>query len=131
MGLKLRDEFLTDYAKGTINVTENIAALAQAPASASAAYMTVAQNIEATLAERGSRYGSFAGHAAIVQALKGIMQKAEGWERLAADQKEALEMTAHKIGRILNGDPNFHDSWHDIVGYIKLVADRLAGKAQP
>jgi hypothetical protein len=26
----------------------------------------------------------------------------------------------------LNGDPEFHDSWHDIVGYAKLVADSLA-----
>lgn len=35
-------------------------------------------------------------------------------------------MVAHKIGRILNGDPNYHDSWHDIIGYTKLVADELA-----
>ena len=27
--------------------------------------------------------------------------------------------------RILNGDPNYHDSWHDIIGYTKLVADEL------
>lgn len=34
-------------------------------------------------------------------------------------------MIAHKIGRILNGDPNYADSWIDIAGYAKLVADRL------
>lgn len=43
------------------------------------------------------------------------------------DQVEALEMIAHKIGRIINGDPNYADSWHDIAGYAKLVADRLDG----
>ncbi len=82
--------------------------------------------IDATLAERGSRYGSFEGHAAVTQRLKQAMVNTDKWHLLAPDQKEALEMIQHKIGRILNGDPNFHDSWHDIVGYAKLVADRLA-----
>lgn len=47
---------------------------------------------------------------------------------LAPDQKEALEMLAHKIGRILNGDPDYADSWDDIAGYATLVANRLKGK---
>ena len=34
-------------------------------------------------------------------------------------------MIAHKIGRILNGDPNYLDSWIDIVGYAQLIVDRL------
>jgi hypothetical protein len=42
-------------------------------------------------------------------------------------QREALEMIAHKIARIINGDPNYADSWVDIAGYAKLVADRLGG----
>jgi hypothetical protein len=82
-------------------------------------------DINATLAERGSRYGIFADHARIAQKLKETMQVEEGWGRLAPDQCEALEMIAHKIARILNGDPNFHDSWHDVVGYATLVAARL------
>lgn len=87
-------------------------------------------SIDATLAERGSRYGSFTEHARITQAIKAAMADSPNWTKLAPDQREALEMIAHKAGRILNGDPNFHDSWHDIVGYTKLVADRLAGKVQ-
>jgi len=35
------------------------------------------------------------------------------------------DMIANKLGRILNGDPNYADSWMDIAGYAKLVADRL------
>jgi hypothetical protein len=85
----------------------------------------VTGDIATTLAERGSRYGAFPEHARITQALKDGMVVSPNWATLAPDQKEALEMIAHKIGRILNGDPNFHDSWHDIVGYAKLVADRL------
>jgi hypothetical protein len=44
---------------------------------------------------------------------------------LMPDQREALEMIAHKIARIVNGDPNYADSWLDIAGYAQLVADRL------
>lgn len=83
-------------------------------------------DINATLAERGSRYGKFTGHATITQALKDTMRAAPRWAELAPDQKEALEMVAHKIGRVLNGDPNYADSWVDIVGYSKLVSDRLS-----
>jgi hypothetical protein len=81
--------------------------------------------IDATLAERGNRYGSFTSHAKITQAIKRAMADSPNWATLADDQVEALEMVAHKVGRILNGDPDYHDSWHDIIGYTKLVADRL------
>lgn len=82
-------------------------------------------DIANTLVERGTRYGAFTGHASITQDLKSAMHAAPKWGDLADDQKEALEMIVHKIGRILNGDPNYHDSWHDIEGYARLVADRL------
>jgi len=86
---------------------------------------TVPDSIEATLAERGSRYGSFDEHARITQAIKRAMADSPNWTTLADDQRETLEMIAHKAGRILNGDPDYHDSWHDIIGYTKMVADRL------
>lgn len=82
-------------------------------------------NIEATLADRGKVYGEFPGHAKITQDIKRAMTASPKWQALTDAQKEALEMVAHKIGRILNGDPNYHDSWHDIIGYTKLVADEL------
>lgn len=83
-------------------------------------------NIDATLSERGNRYGSFVSHARITQSIKRAMMDSPNWSTLADDQRETLEMLAHKVGRILNGDPDYHDSWHDIIGYTKLVADRLA-----
>lgn len=89
--------------------------------------MSETTDIDATLAERGSRYGKFKDHAAISQCLSGVMRSREGWERLDDDQREALAMIAHKIARILNGDPDYADSWVDIAGYAKLVADRLQG----
>lgn len=85
----------------------------------------MADRIEATLAERGSRYGAYAEHARITQSIKRAMADSPNWSGLPDDMREALEMVAHKVGRILNGDPKYHDSWHDIIGYTKLVADRL------
>ena len=87
-------------------------------------------DVDAVLAERGNRYGTFVGHAAVTQALKAVMFNSRPNLELAADQREALEMIAHKIGRIINGDPNYADSWVDIAGYAKLVADRLEGKVR-
>lgn len=93
-------------------------------------------DINDTLVDRNKRYGSLKGHAQITQGLKDVMRSfipensvATKWEKLSDDKKEALEMIAHKIGRILNGDPEYYDSWHDIVGYAKLVADTLEPKA--
>ena len=82
---------------------------------------------EAILAERGKRYGSFAQHARISQALKDLVRSFMGakWDRMHSDQQEAFEMICHKMARIINGDPDYHDSWADIAGYAKLVADRL------
>ena len=85
-------------------------------------------NIQDILQERGSRYGSFSRHAFITQNLKDAMKNSPNWDNLNVSQKETLEMVAHKIGRILNGDPNYLDSWVDIVGYTQLVVDQLNGK---
>lgn len=86
----------------------------------------VGTDIAAILEERGRRYGPFTTHAATSQALKERMITIN-WPSLAPDQREALEMIQHKIARILNGDPDYEDSWRDIAGYATLVADRLKG----
>lgn len=86
----------------------------------------MSDTIEQTLEERGKRYGDFTGHAAITQGLKNDMQMTDGWAKLDPIHREALDMIVHKIGRILNGDPNYADNWHDIAGYAKLVEDRVS-----
>ncbi len=84
-------------------------------------------DVDATLAERGKRYGTFKGHAEITIGLKKFIAAALFLreKKLDSDQQEALDMICHKIGRIVNGDHNYADSWIDIAGYAKLVADRL------
>lgn len=77
------------------------------------------------LIERGNRYGSFIDNAKTTHFFKEEMRRSKSWNLMYADQREALDMIAHKISRILNGDPNYDDSWVDIAGYATLVADRL------
>lgn len=90
-------------------------------------------DLAATLAERGSRYGSFADHALIAQSLQSVMRGTDviktGWDGLAPDMQQALTVIADKIARILNGDPTYLDNWHDIQGYARLVEQRLGSEA--
>ena len=95
--------------------------------------MTKAQKkqdqISQILDERGSRYGDFVNRANITMSLKLFIHehiKVHNKEDvITADMLEALDMICSKIGRIVNGDPTYIDSWIDIAGYAKLVSDRL------
>ena len=85
-------------------------------------------DLDAVLAERGQRYGTFSGHALVAQALKDVIRCELGsrGKFLDPDQIEALEMIAHKIARIVNGDPDYIESWRDVAGYAQLVVNRLS-----
>lgn len=88
-------------------------------------------SIDATLSERGQRYGEFENHAEHSLAIKALFFTLLGEKKaktLKADQVEALNMIAHKLARITNGDPHYDDSWRDVAGYAQLVANRLAKK---
>lgn len=87
-------------------------------------------SIEALITERGSRYGKFKDGAAITQELKFVMREVDGWHNLTPSQREALDMIQHKIGRILNGDPTYDDSWKDIAGYATLIVNELSGEVK-
>ena len=78
-------------------------------------------SVENTLAERGKRYGDFSDHARICQMLKDVMKFAQvgacdlghetyPWDHLPHTHKQALEVIADKIARILSGDPNYADN---------------------
>lgn len=86
---------------------------------------TDTQTIDEMLEERGARYGEFGSHAELTQSLKAIVLEDAGYVNLGHDHREALDMIFHKIGRIVNGDPDYRDSWDDIAGYAKLVSDRI------
>lgn len=84
------------------------------------------RSTETILAERGKTHGDFTDNAEIMQAIKMLMRDTRNWPNLSLVQREALEMIAHKIGRILSGNPNIQDHWDDIAGYAKLASERVA-----
>ena len=56
------------------------------------------------------------------------MSQEPEWKKLTTYQRESLIVIAQKIARILNGNPNEPDHWHDIAGYATLVEKELIGK---
>lgn len=89
-----------------------------------------ADSAEQLITERGSRYGKFKDGAEIMQELKFVMREVDGWHNLTPSQREALDMIQHKVGRILNGDPSYDDSWKDIAGYATLIVKELNGEVK-
>lgn len=89
-------------------------------------------NVNKTLDARALNYGTFKDGAALMQSIKRTMaaHAATHGKTFADDQWEALEMIVHKIGRIVNGNPDVTDHWVDIAGYATLIADRLEGRAR-
>jgi hypothetical protein len=81
--------------------------------------------IKTMLRGREASYGKFHRHAEISQGIKNVLFRYAKKDSLAAYQKEALEMICHKLGRIINGDPNYIDNWTDIAGYATLVISLL------
>jgi hypothetical protein len=88
--------------------------------------------VDETLDERAQDYGKFRDGAALMQGIKRLLaDHARAHNKtFADDQWEALEMIVHKMARIVNGNPDKVDSWTDIAGYAKLVADRLQGNVR-
>ena len=81
--------------------------------------------LEDTLAERGNKYGSFKDNAETTQRLEEVIRvKTSYWESDNV-HREALHMILHKVARIVNGDADYADNWHDIAGYAQLVEDDI------
>lgn len=86
--------------------------------------LTAPHTVAATLEARAQTYGDFTENATISQEIKNILRKQPNWLSLSRPHKESLEMIAQKIARILNGDPEYKDNWHDIAGYAQLAEAR-------
>lgn len=86
-------------------------------------------SVEATLKQRGNRYGEFHNHADLSQKLKSIFNghvEAHGQpENFTNSMSESIEMIFHKLARTANGDPTYDDTWRDIAGYAQLIVDEL------
>lgn len=85
--------------------------------------MSKSEDLKNTLKERGKTYGEFAEYARIKDELSSIVTAKSNW--LNCVHKAGLDMIMSKVARILNGDPDHADSWHDIAGYATLVEEDI------
>jgi hypothetical protein len=72
------------------------------------------------LKERNKTHGDFEANARISQKIKHIIAECDD---LPDVHREALDMIALKMSRILSGHYNFKDHWLDISGYANLALD--------
>lgn len=88
------------------------------------AYTEVAGGtVESIIAQRHEKHGDWRERSNLSQSLKTVMGLDMN-SKLRPDEREALEMIAVKISRILSGDPHLEDHWRDIAGYATLAADQ-------
>ena len=84
------------------------------------------KDVTETLGLRENRYGEFRNVSETSQWLKDIMRGGASWKGMEPFMQESLDLIANKLARIVNGDPFYDDSWHDIGGYAKLVEIEIA-----
>lgn len=89
------------------------------------------KQVDETLAQRGKHYGDFAKTFDVIQQIKDALKDGIGWAAMPPERREALEMIAVKLGRLVSGDSGHADSWHDIAGYARLVEESVTEKASP
>ena len=75
-------------------------------------------SVDNVLDERAKDYGKFIEGAEIMQLLKRVVHSYIEARNtpLAFDQREAIDMIIHKLGRIINGNPDKVDHWVDVKG---------------
>ena len=95
----------------------------------------MSESIQKMLAARRGRYerhGDFGVLSGLSQSLEDTIREhvnGAAWEAMSALQREALKMLVHKIARIVNGDPDYPDTWRDIAGYCTRVAEILEAQS--
>lgn len=85
-------------------------------------------NVNETLHARQTTHGDYHEQAELSQALQDTIRTGANWRSLTKVQRDALTMISVKVSRILTGDPNHADSWHDIAGYAMLAERDLVGQ---
>lgn len=84
--------------------------------------------VDGTLKTRHNTHGDYQLQSLVSMNILRMMKMATGYYSLSSAAEEALILIAVKIGRILTGNANEPDHWHDIAGYATLVENILNGK---
>ena len=77
-------------------------------------------DVQETLEQRQSTHGDFRHNAACSQALKACVKEHVS-VMLTRVQAEALDNICQKMARVITGNANHADNWHDIAGYATLA----------
>lgn len=80
--------------------------------------------VDATLSERQASYGCFEDVAFVTENIINVLKKCN-YDSMPHTHKMSMYMIASKMARLVNGDFNHLDSWHDIQGYAKLIEDLI------
>lgn len=83
----------------------------------------VRDDTDKTLAGREKQYGDFSKVATTAQQIKSALRL--GTDGYSDVETEALSMIAVKLARIVHGNRDLLDNWHDIAGYAILVERHL------
>ena len=110
---------MTDESKSLMELLNDLApSLDSVPSQLKGTTMDIIQ-------EREKTHGLYKHTAAWSQSIKDMFRGSPNWQHMNDGQKEALEMIAVKLARLLNGNPQFPDHWNDISGYGKLGSNSI------
>lgn len=75
-----------------------------------------------SIPNRDHQHGGMEAVGHLAQAIKAHMRTGRNWHLLGPSHREALDMIAHKLSRILSGaDPHDPQHWEDVAGYAQAV----------
>ena len=113
--------------KTPFSINDQYAEIEKVRQSHRTASETADPTIKETLSQRQEQYGSFEDVAMFTEQMVDVMRRGY-YEKLAYNQKMALYMICSKMARIVNGNPNHKDSWHNIAGYATLIDNELVSE---
>jgi hypothetical protein len=87
-------------------------------------------DIDDTLDARAVTHGGYPLVALTGHTIKATLRAGARWSDTQPVHREALDMIAVKMSRIVNGDCNNADHWRDIAGYARLVERLLPREAE-
>lgn len=87
-------------------------------------------SVDATLAQRGKRYGSFKANSIVYDELIKVFELSPNWHDAPPEVRHACGNIATKLARMLTGEVMYDDNWQDIAGFATLMAKICRGEAK-
>jgi hypothetical protein len=82
------------------------------------------------VAARPKTHGNIEDVANTSQGIMGVLRRSPNWEGLSNVRKESILLIAHKLARIVSGNPDHADHWDDIGGYAELGKNNAQAPAE-